>query len=316
MTDLLAALELGAPQTCGPLTVIPVFGPVPVLDYRSFAEGSGLGVTINELDGRASVNDVVVRNPLDVGVLLYEGEEVRGAQQDRTLDQSVLVAPGAMVQVPVSCVESGRWDGSRAGEAFSAGPTAAFPALRHAKNRAMRTSAAGRAVQSEVWDLVADRADEHEADAPTGAMRDVFEARRESVDALRAGIDRQDGQIGAVAVIAGTITVADVVGRADVFAALHDPLVSGYALDAITHLDGFDPRAELPGVDAVEAFLHAALTDATARRPGVGLGEQHAFATPDAEGTRLHHEGELVALTAFPARRRDTRIRRPSARRG
>ena len=39
-----------------------------------------------------SVNDVLVDNPLDVAVLLYEGEEVQGAQQDRTLDVSVLVA--------------------------------------------------------------------------------------------------------------------------------------------------------------------------------------------------------------------------------
>lgn len=307
----IATLTVGPPQACGALTVFPVFGPTPTLDYRSFAEASGLGASIHELDGRASVNDLVVRNPLDVGVLLYEGEEVRGAQQDRTLDVSVLVAAGATVTVPVSCVEAGRWDGSRKDEAFAPAPTAAFPELRRAKNRASRLSAVGRAVQSEVWDLVADRADEHGAVAPTGAMRDVFDARRDAVEGLRAGITRQDGQVGAVAAIGERICVADVVGRSDVFAALFDPLVSGYALDAVDVVS----KAAPPAVDAIDAFLQEALTAASARRPGVGLGELQNFAAAAAEGSRLVHEGELVAMTAFPGEQRGARVGRPSARR-
>jgi hypothetical protein len=46
------------------------------------------------LAGGASVNDLLVLNPTDVDVLLYEGEEVLGAQQNRTFDVSVLVPAG------------------------------------------------------------------------------------------------------------------------------------------------------------------------------------------------------------------------------
>lgn len=292
-----AALTVGPPRTSGPLAVFPVFGPAPQLDYRAFAQASELGATVRELDGRASVNDLVVRNPLDVGVLLYGGEEVRGAQQDRTFDVSLLVAPGATVTVPVSCVEAGRWDGARHGEAFAPAPAAAFPALRRAANRAARGSVAGRAVQSEVWDLVAGRADDHGVITPTGALRDVHAARRDSVEALCAGVTLHDGQIGAVAAIGSRICVADVVGRPDVFATLAGPLLRGYALDATDHLVPEGP----PPLEEVAAFLQAALTATAVHRPGVGLGEVQHFATDVAEGTRLVHDGELVALTAFPA---------------
>src|SRR3954470_19961804 len=128
-------LRVGAPDVRGPLAVFPLFGPPPRLDYRSFAQASALGVSITELEGGASVNDLFVVNPLDKPVLLYEGEEVLGAQQNRTFDVSVLVPAQTSLQVPVSCVEHGRWDGSRHAEVFSPAPQAAYPTLRRRKNR-------------------------------------------------------------------------------------------------------------------------------------------------------------------------------------
>ena len=46
-------------------------------------------------------------------------------------------------------------------------------------------------------------------------------------------MNRRDGQLGALVAIGGRFSVLDWVGRADVFAALHGPLVQGYALDAL-----------------------------------------------------------------------------------
>lgn len=50
----------------------------------SFAQGCAAGASVKELEGGASVNDLLVLNPTDDAVLLYEGEEVLGAQQNRT----------------------------------------------------------------------------------------------------------------------------------------------------------------------------------------------------------------------------------------
>ena len=129
-----ATLHVGEPDTSGPLSVLPVFGPPPELAYVSLAEAVALGAAVRELEAGASVGDVLVHHPLDVGLLLYEGEEITGAQQDRTFDRSVLVPAGGKAHVPVSCVEAGRWDGGRHGEAFerflAAALGAACPAER------------------------------------------------------------------------------------------------------------------------------------------------------------------------------------------
>src|SRR6476661_1283887 len=108
-----APIVVGQPDVAAPLSVFPLFGPPARFEHQSFAQGSAHGVAIKELPGGASVNDLVVHNPTGVPVLLYEGEEVLGAQQNRTFDVSVLVAANSTLTVHVSCVEAGRWDGSR-----------------------------------------------------------------------------------------------------------------------------------------------------------------------------------------------------------
>src|SRR2546427_144353 len=113
-----APLRIGDPGVAGPLAVFPLFGPEPRLAYRSFAQAAPLGAAVTEMLGGASVNDLVVSNPTDLPVLLYEGEEVLGAQQNRTFDVSVLVPAGAKLTVPVSCVEHGRWEGTRHAESL------------------------------------------------------------------------------------------------------------------------------------------------------------------------------------------------------
>ena len=126
-TDTALRHHLGEPQISGPLAVYPIFGPQPRLRYRNLAHAIERGAYITELDGRASVNDVLITNASDQAVLLYEGELIAGAQQNRTIDQPVLIPAGAQIKIPVSCVEHGRWDDERHAEPFSVAPHAADP---------------------------------------------------------------------------------------------------------------------------------------------------------------------------------------------
>src|SRR5262245_5569874 len=88
-TYLAGPLQVGEPDVSGPLAVFPVFGPDPRLDYVALAEARERGFTVRELQSAASVNDLLAENPTDTRVLLYEGEEVLGAQQNRTFDVTV-----------------------------------------------------------------------------------------------------------------------------------------------------------------------------------------------------------------------------------
>ena len=311
MTALLeSTLTAGPPDVAGALSVFPLFGSPPRLEYLSYAEAAAAGATVHELPGGASVNDLLVTNPLGVPFLLYEGEELKGAQQDRTVDAAVLVPAGATLKVAVSCVESGRWDGSRAAEPFAPSPEAAFPSLRAAKSRAMRTKLSGgleaRADQHEVWQTVAERSEALSAPSATGAMGDAFKHRGDEVASLRDAVARRDGQLGALVAIAGRFVVLDMVSRPDVFAALHGPLVSGYALDAIGH-----PPGRVPPLAAAQAVLAEIAAEPASRAGSVGMGET----VHSRSGTGLICDGELIQLSAFiDEPRRARRIRRPSQR--
>ena len=315
VADLLPApLRLGAAQHSGSLAVFPLFGGEPRLEYQSFAQGQAAGVTVQELPDGASVNDLLVANASPLPVLLFEGQEVLGAQQNRVFDASVLVPAGTKVKVPVSCVEAGRWDGGRHGEQFAAAPQTAYPALRRAKNVAARTAAAAgreaRADQGGVWDDVARKSERLHAASPTGAMHDIYVHHRARLDELCAAAPRQDHQIGAVVAIGGRCVVVDLVSRSDVWAALHAPLVRGYALDALEH----SPAAPPPAA-TIDSFIAEVLDAPLRERDAVGAGIQLDVETASAAGTGLALEGELLQLSAFAPDRPAPRIRRPSQRR-
>ena len=295
---LVEPLRIGAPDAHGALAVFPLFGPSPALDYVSFATGRAHGVTIKELAGEASVNDLFVVNGGDKAVLLYEGEEVIGAQQNRTFDISVLVPAGVGLSVPVSCVEAGRWDGARHAEDFTPAPQAAYPALRHMKNRAVSASlAAGhgaRAAQGAVWEEVQEKSERMNTRSATGAMSDIYDGRRDRLAEFKAAMPLHDGQTGALVAIGGTLAVLDQVSRPDVFATLYEPLVHGYALDALEAAD-----VPAPSVEDAQAFLDRLMTARLTEHDGIGLGRDVRFAERDLGGAGLVAGDELVQLTAF-----------------
>ncbi len=318
-------LRIGEPASSGPITVFPIFSGEPAFAYTSLADGLSHGLKVGEVAAGASVNDLTVVNPTPMPVMLYEGEEVLGAQQNRTTDATVIVAAGSETTIPVSCVEHGRWDGSRHGDAFQPAPQTAYPELRRQKSRQLRervnSGAEARANQGEVWRSVAERSQEMKVSSPTGAMHDVFESRRGEIAKLAGALsDCVEGQTGSLFAIGQQLVVLDWVSRPGVYKHLHPALVQGYALDALANRDALAGR---PNRGDAEGFISLVCDNRSGRRPTPGVGHALGYDGNGAEGTGLAIERELVQLTAFPAQAdgtqptsRRTRISRPSHRRG
>lgn len=320
-------LSVGEPDVAGALAVFPLFGPEAHAEYVSFPRGHECGVTLTEREGGASVNELAVDNATHTPVLLYEGEQVLGARQNRIFAASILVAAGSKVGVPVSCVEAGRWESSPALGVLLPAPDSAYPELRHltSSERAgllaeQRDSFADvRGDQGDVWAAIASKSDRHATASPTSAMRDIYENRRGELEEMQRAIRLHPGQSGAIAAIGGRLAVLDYVSRPDVFAELHGPLVQGYALDAL-EAEKSDP----PTVEAARGFaLLVADCAVVQRTPSVGLGGEIRIASNGVTGSALAVDGELIQLTAFPgtepeadeAPARRFRISRPSRRR-
>jgi hypothetical protein len=96
-------IQLGEPRKHRGIVVTPLF-PLrdPVAAYVTLDEALGRGLRVTEVSESGSVPELTVENPLDARVLLYDGEELVGAKQDRILNVTVLVEAGAKLPIPVA----------------------------------------------------------------------------------------------------------------------------------------------------------------------------------------------------------------------
>jgi hypothetical protein len=284
----------------------------PLTAYITLDEALPQGLRITETSASGSVPELALHNPLEEHVLLYDGEELVGAKQNRILNVSVLCAAKASLTIPVSCVEEGRWRDVSA--SFAAAPHNAHPELRRRKAEALAAQplARGRA-QGEVWDTVRDKAARMGVHSPTQANADVFDRYRRDIRALEEAFPAQPGQCGAVFALGDSVCL-DYVSRPDAFVLLWPKLRAGYMLDALERLDGKPTPS-----DSVAQFIDDIAAAAVTRGPSVGIGEDVRLRGARVIGSGLELKGELLQLCAFTSEdsgaRAFGRIARPSRRR-
>jgi hypothetical protein len=298
MTPLTATYTLGSPQTAGPLAVYPIFGPPPALEYQSLVDAIALGAFVKELDLGASVRNVIVENPTDLPILIYEGEQISGAQQNRSFDTSILVPAKSGIPVQVSCIERGRWDGGRHSEPFAVSGHAADPALRAVKREySNRPGGDGRPDQGRVWSEVGSRLNAFGVASNTDSLEDLFAMRSHRLEELKRPLVPLSGQIGAVVEISGRPIALDLVSRSEVYARLAPALTSGYALQAA------NAQPAKPNDERAQRFLIKAVAGRRELAANYGLGHAFTVSRTRIVGAGVEHDGEVVALSAFPRER-------------
>jgi hypothetical protein len=305
-------IQLGEPVEHRGVVIAPLFPRRrPRARYVTLEEALPLGFQVTEVDAAGSVPELLALNPLDTDVLLYDGEELLGAKQNRILNVSVLVPARGETRIPVSCVEAGRWHARSA--TFAAAPHTAYPELR--RRKAERLSAEPLALgvaQADVWQAVAAKAGRHGVHSPTSAQADIFEARARDRDSLRTAFPLAAGQCGALLALGGERLCLDHVSRPDAFARLYPKLLEGYLLDASERLDGTPAGAE-----SLDSFLRGLDSAVRSTRPSAGRGDDVRLRGKRVVGSGLEADGELIQLCAFSSESdgaAPTRIARPSLR--
>lgn len=287
-------LQLSEPVTHRGITIVPVF-PLrnPRAAYVTLEEALPRGFRIDEVSDGGSVPELVVENPLDERVLLYDGEELIGAKQNRILNLSVLVEAGARTVVPVSCVEAGRWH--RSSMTFAAADHTAGPELRVRKAEALAPNALARgAAQSGVWDAIAEKSHRLGVDSPTAAHSDLFRARGDVMRELSDAFTLQAGQCGMALVLPDGRACLDYLSRPEAFARHHRKLLHGYLLDAVEQLDR-------PAAEAVRAnvLVAAASCAVETRQPSAALGSDLRVKAAGVIASGLELDGEILQLSAY-----------------
>jgi hypothetical protein len=259
-------------------------------------------IEIDELDPPV-VTSLTVTNLADVPVLLVEGEILLGGDQDRSMNVTVLCPALSRTEVPVSCVEEGRWgeDGRRV---VAARGLHAPGSLRAAKTVHLRLNLGSRTDrftdQGSVWDEVDRLSMMHDVSSDTSAL-DHVEAEIEWRNAHQlAGVHPLPGQIGVVCAIGTRVLGVDVFDRPSALGSYLRGIIVGNAIDA--EAESFEAKRRRAGGDPVrviEHFLTRVVDSFRYTVRGVGLGEEFHL-RGGLVGIGLSYGDALIHLAAFP----------------
>jgi hypothetical protein len=256
LVEWLDGLRLGAPMTLEALTLVPLYAhnAASSLAYRTLAEGIASDQVFVIEAPEATVPTLRVLNPARLPVLILDGEQVVGGLQDRVANTTLLVPGGVMLDLPVSCVEQGRWH--EAGSSFGVGE-AAYPTLRRQKieqvSGALKERGAALANQGALWQELSERHRRDRTHSATGAMRDVYERRGTELQAAEAALAYPpDGPLGVLALIGGQSHCADIFDRPETCREYWPRLVRSYRLEAA------DAAAKPPSLGSAQRLLQRA----------------------------------------------------------
>jgi hypothetical protein len=310
LIDLVSTIEIGSATTAGNFALIPLLARSPARSadppgYLLYQQAQDRGlISIEEVSAAGVVGELRVVNRADRPILLVEGEVLLGMKQTRVLNLTILVPAMAVLDVPVSCVESGRWR-AVSDEATGKAAVNLAPSVRAAKTvtvvRSMRAARNFASDQGAVWAGVDRVLDRHGAQAPSRSYADLTMRDGSRPAGVASSVEPEPGQIGMIACVGGRVVCVDIFDSPQVLAALWGGLVSNYQAEAFM-------------ADSTPTKPLSARADTAARRwfrsigggssnvgPEIGLGAHVTVVAPEVEAAALVYSGHVLHLSAFPA---------------
>ena len=300
------------------MVIFPLFpagdAPQQGLGYQTLEKAIADGSVKVAERPSASVPELTLQNDGKAMVLVFDGEEVVGGQQNRVANTTFLVAAEAKMDLPVSCVEQGRWHSTSA--TLTSGEVGYY-ALRKAKHQQvtenLRSAGRPEADQSEIWAEVADREESVGSASPTKAMHEIYEKRGGDLGDYQEHFPYIPGALGLLVALNGRIAGGDVFDQPGTAEALWQKLVRSYALDALES----EAAPAVTREQAVETLKRAKQARSEVY-PSLALGEDVRFESEGLVGGGLVYKDKAVHVNLFctdgeetSASQRRMRARRP-----
>ena len=297
----LSNLDFGAAQTHEHLTVYPLLTrKVTVPGYVTLGTAiAGGTATVREVSEGGNVPHLLLENNGAQPILILDGEELLGAKQNRIANVTILAPAKQTIEIPVSCVEAGRWSYNSA--QFSCSDSAQFLEGRRRKTarvtESLNQGGVRDAQQSEVWDQINLKAARMSVESDTSAMADIYDHHQSSISDYVSAFSASATQVGAVFAIRSRIEGLELFDCPPTLAELLPKLIRSYAIDAIEHRETQTP----PSADAARSFAHQLAKSEIETYPGVGLGTEIRLTAPGIIAAGLVEDNRVVHLAAFTA---------------
>ncbi|HOX40540.1 MAG TPA: hypothetical protein PL033_21390 [Candidatus Brocadiia bacterium] len=296
ISQIVSQVVVGNPIELGALTVFPLSWQTERAGRQEVAvldEGMGTGkVLVEEISEGGSVPELSVQNNLDQDLFILEGEEVRGARQNRVLNISVCIGAKSKVMIPVTCVEQGRWHYKS--RRFGSGSRASYRMRKDSSKSVSESAKRGLDFKSDqrlMWENVEKELRHKKSHSPTRAFSDAYD---DVAPHIRATLDTvfelPAGTVGVVVALGEKVVSAELFSTPSLFRKMRDKLFRSYAFDAW----GIKEGHRRPAREEAEGFLRKAEGTEAILRKSPGRGDQVRLDGKDVTGGALVVDDELA----------------------
>jgi hypothetical protein len=307
---VLIALEPTAPTQHEPGVALP---------YLLFQQAvAGGAVEVHEI-GAGNVPSVAASTK-DQPVVIFAGDTITGGKQNRVINISVWLPAGKVTELPVTCLEHGRWDPGLAAR-FGAGRKADY-ALRsmmshqvgEQRRRFAESAATGAATtsayaadQGEVWAEIGRRETRAGLHSPTAALHEVWAAEEQEARPLAGAFPCPAGAAGLAVGVGGRLIALELFDHSATLAASWARLVESAVSAHLDHKRAVAAGATLaaahhypdPGALGRLVGRAVAAVDGALYGPSVGEGVDLRLAGPKVAGSALVRDGQVVHVELF-----------------
>jgi hypothetical protein len=290
-------LRVGPPQIAGTLTLFPIFRDAAGLDYITLAEAQQL-VEITERHVFGTVSRLVVKNAGALPVLIIDGDILIGLKQDRVLNTTVLVPAQSTLEIPVSCVEAGRW--RPRSTTARRGDFSVSPGLRARKLKSViryaRASGKFDSDQGAVWNEVDRYVGSLGVASRTRAYSDIERQRRPQIEQRLPQLKPEDGQSGVLAAVGGKPVSFDLFDKASTLSRFWEGLIGSYITESLATAAS---EASID-VEAATVWIRGLGSGESSVHPAVGMGEAALITGAGHDLSALVVDGVPIHIAAAP----------------
>ncbi len=298
LTGFIQGLTIGKGQHHAGLSVFPLYSErVSTSDYLTLDEALNKKVIVIKELREGSVPTIEAQNTGTKDVLIMDGEELVGAKQNRIVNISMIIPAESTIQIPVSCVERGRWRHNSPVFASSENLSYADLRARHKETvvNSMRHEGSYRGRQHQVWENIRQKGAQMQSQSPTEAMHDIYQAQKERIKDGLNTFQVHAGQIGGVFALGKKIFGVDLFDKAETAQKLLPKVIKSYLLETFS----LKEEEEAPDMKTAKTFVDQIASATLDEHKSPGGGVTISITSDTTTGTALVLEETVIHAAIF-----------------
>ncbi len=281
-------IEMLQPQVHENITIIPLKTERIYIDLLTLKKGLELGlVEVKECD-TSQVNTVIVKNHSVTPLILIDGEEIIGGDQNRIVNSTILIDAESEMKIPVSCSEKHRWAFK---SEFKQSDYIANYKTRRAKEYASRVSSS---FQDVIWSSIDSLEMEQDFASPTSAMDGSYENIKAAHNQIIKQFKIIDGQTGVLIMVDGQITGFELFLNSEIYREFHEKILKSYLIDSKIKNTQFTIN-----IEAAQEVIDNACDSSFEKKNSSGIESAYAFENEAGLGTLYLFKDKIVHWSYF-----------------